>query len=176
MQFAPEKPDRLSPESPGMRTPPRKPTRLIVYKGPAVDVLDQVNVGYLQPRTYLFPPISLPNLMRVHLPLMFARFLDYTARLSLSLAFFNLLPVQGLDGGVVFTCILRWLLTNRGGTRPGEEFDVELLERGETRRPRVRQSAGWDEASLGKLEKITSWTCLGLSVLVVVATVWKDVL
>ncbi|CCA68088.1 hypothetical protein PIIN_01956 [Serendipita indica DSM 11827] len=158
-----------------VKTLPRIPTRLIVYKGPTVDVLNQVTVGYLQPRTYLFPPISLPNLMRVHLPLMFGRFLDYTARLSLSLAFFNLLPVQGLDGGVVLACVLHWLLIGRDGTRPGEEFDIEMLEQGESPRSRVRRNAVWDEAKVGKLERITSWTCLGLGALVVLATVWKDV-
>jgi membrane-associated protease RseP (regulator of RpoE activity) len=93
----------------------------------------------------------------------------------LSLAFFNLLPVIGLDGGAVFSCLVEWWLGDRAGVRAGEEYDVELLERG------VGSQRDSEGRNLGRekqkemLERWASVLTIGLGVMVGVATLWQDV-
>jgi len=93
----------------------------------------------------------------------------------LSLAFFNLLPIVGLDGGVVLSCLVEWWLGDRAGIRPGEEYDVELLESG------VSSQRGSEGGNLGRekeKEMLGRWASvltIILGVVVGAATLWQDV-
>jgi membrane-associated protease RseP (regulator of RpoE activity) len=117
----------------------------------------------------------LPHYIGTSIPALFGLFWEYVARLSLSLAFFNLLPVVGLDGGVVLSCLVEWWLGGRAGARAGEEYDVELLERGAVAR---RDSGEGNLGRDGRKETVEKWASvltIVLGFLVAVATLWQDV-
>ncbi|KAG8774566.1 hypothetical protein FRC15_001195 [Serendipita sp. 397] len=152
------------------------PTRIIIYKGPTSEILDHVSVGFLQPRTSIFPPMFLPHFIQSTVPAIIFLLCEYIGRMSLSLAIFNLLPIRGLDGGVIFSCILQWLLSKPRGRRR-EEFDgLELLEWGESSQGLRRGPSSWgDERSREKIERVVSTTTVIMCALVVTATVWADI-
>jgi membrane-associated protease RseP (regulator of RpoE activity) len=160
---------------PHQRLRPVRPTRILVYKGPTSEILSHISVGFLQPRSRHFPPLRLPHYIGNSIPALFGLFWEYVARLSLSLAFFNLLPVIGLDGGVVFSCLVEWWLGNRGGVRAGEEYDVELLERGVGSRPESEGINLGREKQKEMLERRASVLTIVVGVMVGVATLWQDV-
>jgi hypothetical protein len=160
-------------------------TRIMVYKGPTSEILDHVSVGFLVPKMQFFPPISLPYFLRVTVPKVLALFLDYVGRISLSLAFFNLLPITGLDGAVVFACLLEWLFQDeRNGDIAGaEQYDVELLERGESSSPPSRMRHVRTRSlklmnllgrDVEKIKHVVSITTIVLGIMVAVATLWRD--
>jgi len=160
---------------------PARSTRILVYKGPTSEILTHVSVGSLQPRSQYFPPLRLPHYVGDSIPTLFGLFWEYVARLSLSLAFFNLLPIVGLDGGAVFSCLLEWCLGLQGvvDTKDGEEYDVGSLERGAgtgagTRRGLEDRSVP-AEKRRAFLEKWTSVLTIVLGFMVVVATFWQDI-
>ncbi|PVG03825.1 hypothetical protein CPB86DRAFT_694449 [Serendipita vermifera] len=172
----------------GFKPPPHlapRPTRVMVYKGPTPEILDHVSVGFLLPKSRYFPPLSLPFFLRITIPTILALFLDYVGRISLSLAFFNLLPITGLDGAVVFACLLEWLLQDErnGDVAGAEQYDVELLEMGESRNSssRNRHSRSLSRIfskligrDVEKIKNVVSITTVVLGIVVTVATLWRD--
>ena len=158
---------------PRRRPPQVRPTRILVYKGPTREILSHVSIGALQPRSKHLP-VLLPHYIGTSIPALLSLFWDYVARLSLSLAFFNLLPIMGLDGGVVLSCLLEWWLGSSDGGSGAEEYDVELLERGVD----AQRNTGWTGEVMKKkvkIEKSTSILTIVLGIAVGIATLLQDV-
>jgi hypothetical protein len=187
-----ENPDFRQPFFPPKRGPP--PTRIIVFKGPPSEILDHISLDVLRPRSPLFPPARLPMLFRSSLPGLWSLWWEYVSRISLSLGFFNLLAIQGLDGGWVFGCVVEWWLLRRTEShsrsrrsqrsRPFDHSgadEVELLERGEGEELSPSDySYGrgirgeWNWRTREKIENTVNAATIGMGVLVTVATIWKD--
>lgn len=150
-----------------------RPTRILVYKGPTSEILSHVSVGPLQPRSRHLP-LLFPHYIGTSIPALFSLFWEYVARLSLSLAFFNLLPIMGLDGGAVLSCLLEWWLGSGVDANGAEEYDVELLERGVD----ARRHTSWKGSVTKrkeKIEKSASILTIVLGMVVAIATLWQDV-
>lgn len=149
-----------------------RPTRILVYKGPTSEILSHVSIGALQPR-FRHLPLLLPHYVGTSLPTFFGLFWEYVARLSLSLAFFNLLPISGLDGGAVLSCLLEWWLGADGDANGAEEYDVELLERGASAPVRTERRGNTRQKE--KIQKSASILTIVLGIAVAIATLWQDV-
>ncbi|KAI0313672.1 hypothetical protein OF83DRAFT_1175456 [Amylostereum chailletii] len=103
--------------------------RVVVWRGPTIEVYEEVQVGTIRPRWAWLP-------LPIWLPWFFTTFIEYMKMLSLSLFLFNLLPLPRLDGAALLHSLLdRW-------ERPGENIDVEDVERGPGLPDRTRISAG----------------------------------
>ncbi|KAF8514992.1 hypothetical protein JB92DRAFT_92270 [Gautieria morchelliformis] len=76
--------------------------KTIVWKGPRREVWEQVTVGKYLPRFRILP-LALPAAIKLQL--------EYLRTVSLSLFFFNVLPVRYLDGGEILSASLALALT-----------------------------------------------------------------
>lgn len=90
--------------------------KIVLWSGPALEVYEQVEVGYLLPRTFL-SPIWLPRLLEISFM--------YLKTVMLSLYFVNLLPLPFLDGNQVLAITAELIFK---GSTGGQE--LEAAERG----------------------------------------------
>ncbi|ORX39122.1 hypothetical protein BD324DRAFT_618578, partial [Kockovaella imperatae] len=96
-------------------------TRTVLWSGDRRDVLQNIKVGTAFPR--LFPSLMYWLVM----------FFNYVSTISLSLFFFNLLPLPGTDGAHLLTCLLE-LFSQRGNRHSahangGGDLDLPLTAR-----------------------------------------------
>ncbi|KAF9809340.1 hypothetical protein IEO21_07442 [Rhodonia placenta] len=89
---------------------------VVVWSGPRAEILVEVDVSTWTPRMRLLP---------VRLPVLVGAFISYVQMLSLSLYFFNMLPVSFLDGGPFLDAAADFAVMSSGGTL-GVREDVEL--------------------------------------------------
>ncbi|KIL62786.1 hypothetical protein M378DRAFT_25376 [Amanita muscaria Koide BX008] len=107
---------------------PEKEQNIILWSGSLEEVQRTVTLDTLKPRLLIFP---------LYLPLLFARFSRYLSLATLSLFFFNLLPIHRLDGYHLLKIVL--------GMGPGEPdqsnvYDMEA-NAGADRHPRFQSRA-----------------------------------
>jgi hypothetical protein len=152
-------------------------SRILVYRGPPSEILDHVGVGYVLPPSFL--PFSTSttffNFLSYTIPTCISLFWDYFARLNLSLAAFNLLPIQGLDGGVICSVLVHWVLSKKARLRR-KKRDIELQTKDKDGGDGVVYSEegsgrGWDT---GKLERGISLCTILLGIIVGLSTIWRD--
>jgi len=93
---------------------PAEKQDIILWSGPSDEIERTVTLGTLQPRFY-FP---------LTLPLLFTKFSRYISLATLSLYFFNLLPIRLLDGHHLLDIFLRGL--SDAGHR-SDEYDMEAV-------------------------------------------------
>ncbi|TFK65970.1 hypothetical protein BDN72DRAFT_844872 [Pluteus cervinus] len=74
------------------------PNRVVLWKGPSTEILEEVQVSSFRPRLSSMP---------LWLPLLLSRTSWYLKQVSLCLFFFNLLPMRQLDGGKLWHLLLR---------------------------------------------------------------------
>ncbi|KIM76861.1 hypothetical protein PILCRDRAFT_825840 [Piloderma croceum F 1598] len=107
---------------------------VVLWSGPRVEVLEQVEVGTLRPR-FWFLPLGLPGAVRV--------FFNYLQMATLSLYIFNLLPLPFLDGTQLLDAILDFILVSVNGSGSySDTIDLEALEDGRGRGGRMRGRDG----------------------------------
>ncbi|TCD66869.1 hypothetical protein EIP91_000767 [Steccherinum ochraceum] len=103
----------------------------IIWSGPWEEVLEDVTVGIYSAR-YQYLPLWLPSAVSI--------FFDYLSTLTLSLYFFNLLPLSFLDGGQLLDALLDLLL--KAKPHVPEETELGELEAGySAQRPRTDASS-----------------------------------
>lgn len=137
-------------------------SRVIVYRGPASEVLDHIHLGYLLPPS-LFPftlALALVDAISTKIPEAVTLFGEYLAMLNLSLAGFNLLPIAGLDGGVICCLAIAYLFS-------GEDRELDRSERGESEVVRTR----WKQ---DRVERFVSFFFMGCAGIAGIGTVWRD--
>ncbi|THH15185.1 hypothetical protein EW146_g5250 [Bondarzewia mesenterica] len=93
--------------------------RVILWRGPRNEVYEQIRVGTLRPR-WTFLPLSFPST--------FILFFEYLQTLTLSLFFFNLLPLPRLDGTQFLEALLEFYA---GKDAVNEEVALEEMEGGQ---------------------------------------------
>lgn len=156
-------------------------SRILVYRGPPSEILDHIGVGYILPPSFL--PISFStaffNLLSYTIPAWASLFWDYFARLNLSLAAFNLLPIQGLDGGVICSVLVHWVLSKKGSLRRRKKHDTELQTIGKEDGERVDSLLHDDgesrrEWNTDKFERGISLCTILLGTVVGLGTIWRD--
>ncbi|KAJ8082502.1 hypothetical protein PM082_008357 [Marasmius tenuissimus] len=86
----------------------------LLWNGPKQEIWDQVTVSRWKPRIRFIPANAI---------FVVKSFLDYLVSASLSLFFFNLLPVSFLDGGHLLKAILNDLPDVRA-----DDFDIESID------------------------------------------------
>jgi hypothetical protein len=148
-------------------------SRILVYRGPPSEILDHIGVGYTLPPSFLpysFSTTFLSRTISTWIPI----FWDYFARLNLSLAAFNLLPVQGLDGGVICSVVVHWVLSRKGRSRR-KKRDMELQTIGErASSPLHADTDSRREWDTEKLERRISLCTIILGIVVGLGTIWRD--
>ncbi|KAI0354020.1 hypothetical protein OH77DRAFT_1426424 [Trametes cingulata] len=116
--------------------------RTVVWQGDRAQILEEVEIGDWLPR-YSWLPIGLPYV--------WGTLFSYLKVLTLSLYFFNLLPLPFLDGGQLLDALYDWWPA--GKSQGFEGVDLDRLEEGRERsaavspeRPagtRTGRKAGW---------------------------------
>ncbi|KAH8096848.1 peptidase family M50-domain-containing protein [Cristinia sonorae] len=106
---------------PYMRSASSKQEEVVIWSGPWDEVLEDVEVSMYYPR-YGFLPLWFPSFVNA--------FFGYLSSLSLSLYFFNLLPLSFLDGGQFLDALLD--LFRRSDMLNRNEFQLDALEAGIT--------------------------------------------
>ncbi|KAG6833021.1 hypothetical protein H0H87_012279 [Tephrocybe sp. NHM501043] len=135
---------RLTVLRPGSPVP-----EVIVWRGSGIEVFDEVHTSTLTPRL----PLALPLLFS--LPHTLALLASYLLTASLSLFFFNLLPLPYLDGAAFLRALLAALFASSlSRTYEEEEYALEAGVRWdarEARRYRWRDTLVWlvPEMTLG---------------------------
>ncbi|KAJ7853498.1 hypothetical protein B0H14DRAFT_782643 [Mycena olivaceomarginata] len=134
--------------------------RVILWSGPLVEVHEQVEIGKFLPRFWLLP-LWIYTSTRL--------FWDYLKMATLSLYFFNLLPLPYLDGAQFVQALLDMVFKADTGF---DEYDIDALEAASTashgtqRRDRGR----WKER-LGKGIPIATTCLFVLSVLLALTNI-----
>lgn len=154
------------------------PSRILVYRGPPSEILDHIGVGYILPSFFL--PISFSMaiiaLFTQTIPAWNTLLWDYLARLSLSLAAFNLLPIQGLDGGVVSSILIQWVLSGKQGFGRGKRDDIELQRTGyEGEQGSNNEAETRNRWNADAIERGVSICTVILSIVAGLAAIWRDV-
>ncbi|KAL0071010.1 hypothetical protein AAF712_001568 [Marasmius tenuissimus] len=98
----------------GLRHPGDEVDETLLWNGPKQEIWDQVTVSRWKPRIRFIPANAI---------FVVKSFLDYLVSASLSLFFFNLLPVSFLDGGHLLKAILNDLPDVRA-----DDFDIESID------------------------------------------------
>jgi len=153
-------------------------SRILVYRGPPSEIFDHVGVGYVLPPSFL--PFSFStaffNFLSDTIPTCVSLFWDYFARLNLSLAAFNLLPIQGLDGGVISSVLVHWVLSKKGRLGRRKKRDMELQTKGKDGGDRVvyNEEGSGSEWDTGRLERGISLCTILLGIIVALRTIWRD--
>ncbi|KAI0712062.1 hypothetical protein C8Q76DRAFT_768815 [Earliella scabrosa] len=114
--------------------------RTVVWQGGGSEILQEVEVGDWLPR-YWFLPMGLP--------VVWSTLFMYLRVLTLSLYFFNLLPLPLLDGGQLLDVLLDWGLS---GTAD-ESIALGELEGGAAHEATYRENAGPRTTSADAKEK-----------------------
>ncbi|KAF5381612.1 hypothetical protein D9615_005501 [Tricholomella constricta] len=114
-------------------------SEVILWSGPREEVWEEVRVGTLLPRTS-FLPVSLPYSGEI--------FWQYLLMATLSLYFFNLLPLPHLDGLQFLNAMLQMALGDRGDETV-DVYDLEALV--EPSQGRRRSRWAWWKRTLGRL-------------------------
>ncbi|KAI8973161.1 hypothetical protein BD414DRAFT_468867 [Trametes punicea] len=109
---------------PWLRSYERDSERTLIWQGTRAEILSEVEVGDWLPSCTWLP---------MGLPVLWGTFYFYLKTLSLSLYFFNLLPLPHLDGGQLFN-ILHDAWTSRANQRH-ESIPIQQLEQGEDNTP-----------------------------------------
>lgn len=151
---------------------------VLVWSGPIGEVFSHVRIGKLQPRSYWLPS-SLPRI--------WSHFMEYLILINLSLFFFNLLPISGLDGGQILTILLEMYEVGRSGVgasrfedsrvrdRSGaEEYDIESLETHDSSLRRSRILQGARRLERRHIERAATVGTLTLGVLLMIVTLWRE--
>ncbi|KAI0635430.1 hypothetical protein C8Q77DRAFT_1108050 [Trametes polyzona] len=115
---------------PWMRTDGGDAERTVVWQGDRSEILEEVDVGDWLPRSSWLP---------MGLPFLWATFYSYLKMLTLSLYFFNLLPLPFLDGGQLFD-----VLHDAWAAHRTPELDVvplSRMEEGEEGRSPIENSS-----------------------------------
>ncbi|KAF8626451.1 hypothetical protein AX15_004867 [Amanita polypyramis BW_CC] len=86
---------------------------IILWSGPPDEIENAVTLGTLEPRFHFIP---------LSLPLLLTKFSRYLSLATLSLYFFNLLPIHPLDGHHLLILLLNVAVD---GNRDSEEYDME---------------------------------------------------
>ncbi|KZP28018.1 hypothetical protein FIBSPDRAFT_1039738 [Athelia psychrophila] len=128
--------------------------QVLLWNGPRREVWEQVEVGTWKPRGRLwFLPLGLPEIAGV--------FFEYVKMVTLSLYFFNLLPLPFLDG----TQMLEAMLDFAGGSNANDSYhssddvfgdELDALEGGaigESGRGGGRPRSAWMRSWRARLEK-----------------------
>ncbi|KAG5645952.1 hypothetical protein DXG03_004744 [Asterophora parasitica] len=130
---------------------------IILWSGPRKEVYEEVRVSTLVPRLRVIPH-ALPHAATL--------FWEYLVTASLSLYFFNLLPLPFLDGSQFLTTLLQMIFDEHSdaNTSPGEyELDLESEVSAPSRRARRR--ARW-KGVLGRvIPRVTTGVFFGCAVL-----------
>jgi S2P endopeptidase len=113
---------------------------VVVWSGLRREVWQEVQVGNWLPRLWIFP-LWLPSLLDI--------FWQYLTMATLSLYFFNLLPLPHLDGTELLLTILDFLFDQK---QEPFAYDVEALEAADTTET-TRTRRKWKER-LGKIISI----------------------
>ncbi|KAI0056036.1 hypothetical protein BV25DRAFT_1921358, partial [Artomyces pyxidatus] len=114
--------------------------RVILWRGPKVEVWEQVEVGTWLPRWRMLP-LWLPHLT--------STFLEYLKALTLSLFFLNVLPLPRLDGSQLLDAVLEYY--------DGDDGDLEDLEVGRGRRG---ERGRW-KRRIGRSMRVMALTLVG---------------
>ncbi|KAI0755061.1 peptidase family M50-domain-containing protein [Daedaleopsis nitida] len=101
---------------PWLRTSAADLERKIVWQGDRAQILHEVHVGDWLPRSRILP---------LGLPVWWAILFMYMEMLTLSLYFFNLLPLPFLDGGQLLDVLLAWQM------RPAADESADTMLLGE---------------------------------------------
>ncbi|EJT96560.1 hypothetical protein DACRYDRAFT_120048 [Dacryopinax primogenitus] len=112
--------------------------RVVVWKGPRLEVYRQVRVGTYLPRTPLIP-FWLPDLVNL--------FISYNLTVTIALYLFNLLPLPLLDGGQVLSSLLDLLF----GADPSLGADINFNHapwQRRNRRERIERAFHWGAGAL----------------------------
>ncbi|KII84125.1 hypothetical protein PLICRDRAFT_370584 [Plicaturopsis crispa FD-325 SS-3] len=108
--------------------------RVVLWRGPGIEVFEQVQVSRYAP----------PWLLEI-LPSSIVLFLTYIPSVTLSLFFFNLLPLTPLDGGALLRALLDWFFPPDPHSVPVELGDLEGGRSGTAGRRQSRQRARWKQ-------------------------------
>jgi len=122
--------------------------RIVLWSGPPLEVWEQVEVGELRPRVFVYP---------LWLPKLLASYISYLKTIMFSLFVMNLLPLSFLDGGQVSQATIDFLLKDSEKTQ-----DIEVGGRG-FRGPdgggRMRRSKSLIRGSA----EVGTWVLIGAS-------------
>jgi S2P endopeptidase len=139
--------------------------RIVLWDGPRSEVYEQVIVSYHASQHWWLPS-SLPlwsNLFFQCAPILLTSFPDltcytrYFSTISLSLYFFNLLPLPFLDGAQFVKVLLRTHLAHRHRQDSSNTFDFDAVEAAEITAPRLFRPS---DARLRRddIEWVERWT------------------
>ncbi|KAF8066825.1 hypothetical protein FPV67DRAFT_1496653 [Lyophyllum atratum] len=130
--------------------------KVILWSGPSREIWEEVQVGTLLPRIPIIP---------IRLPLFVEIFWEYLLMGTLSLYFFNLLPLPYLDGSQFLKMILQMAFDD-SSDEARDEYDLEASQLPQERR-RSRRRVWW-KGMLGRfiprftIGLFASYTLLGI--------------
>jgi len=122
--------------------------RTVLWSGPPLEVWEQVEVGELRPRAFVYP---------LWLPTSLASYMSYLKTIMLSLFVMNLFPLSFLDGGQVLQAMADLLLKDFEDTR-----DLEAGGRGFRSLDGGRRTGRRKTLIKGSAEVLT-WVLMGTS-------------
>ncbi|GLB41095.1 putative peptidase family M50 [Lyophyllum shimeji] len=134
--------------------------KVILWSGPRQEIWEEVRVGTLLPRIPILP-LSLPSFCEI--------FWEYLIMGTLSLYFFNLLPMPYLDGSQ-FLKIMLQIALDETGHETRDEYELEAFEIPQKRRQSRRRT--WWKGMLGRLIPRATIVLFASSVLLGVINVY----
>ncbi|RDX42017.1 hypothetical protein OH76DRAFT_1489006 [Lentinus brumalis] len=143
--------------------------RTLVWQGDSTEILRDVSVGDWLPRSHMLP---------IGLPLLFSQLFTYLQTLTLSLYFFNLLPLPFLDGGQLLDALHSWWSAPSSIRSPtAESVPLSELEGGDGartgRRPQVDPHAHVRKDLRGVVH-VCAGALLGICVVLALANAYLD--
>ncbi|KAF8958412.1 hypothetical protein BDZ97DRAFT_1668560 [Flammula alnicola] len=125
---------------------------VVLWSGPSAEVWEEgnlvqtVRVGNWVPRIWILP---------LWLPPLLATFWEYLSMATLSLYFFNLLPLPYLDGAELLHALLDWVFDTK---QESFSYDIEAFEPGGDYHEDTRTRRRWKE----RIMKYVPYTMFGI--------------
>ncbi|KAF8191366.1 hypothetical protein BJ912DRAFT_1041697 [Pholiota molesta] len=119
---------------------------VVLWSGPPVEIWEEVQVSTWAPRIWILP---------LWAPPLVAIFWEYLTMATLSLYFFNLLPLPHLDGTELLHSLLDWAFEMDNGA---VSYNFSALEAGENDREEPRTRRRWKE----RIMRYTPYAMCGL--------------